>query len=268
MKELVLLSVGLLVLVGCDPPRRRSDAGPDARSTAVDVGPSPWGDAGPIAHLDAAYPVGIDANLPDAVVPPIDTNPPDAVVARTDAYVPRPDAATIDARPPVCGDYPGVSSTSVPAMPGACLPRCRSATLTAINACPADDDGTCLFAALDADTTPAASMTVAGGGAIDVTCGLCFDLQRFSCYSEPCPSSAASYLLCDSSTDPDGCAGERSALVSCLDGLSATQQTRLDTCFNTVVIACFDTAGGFAPSSPRLAVSPSLVDPISEAAPR
>lgn len=265
MKKIGWLVAGVLLVssAACDKrPTHRRDAG----VARIDAGALT--DAGHWSPLDAPYPTYDapptvhDAFAPgsDAFVPGSDAFVPgtDAFVPGTDAFVPTADAhVATDAyvardafvAPPVCGDYPGVDTYDVPPIPSSCMPRCTSATLTRINGCPADDTGDCLYDALDDDTTPSRSMTIGGGSAVTLDCGFCFDLQRFSCFSDVCPYSAAPYLLCDSATDADGCAGERSALSSCLDTLSVSYQAYLDDCFNSTVLACFNTTGGFLPAS-------------------
>ena len=196
---------------------------------------------------------------------------------RTDAGMTTPDTGTIvipdtgvsrDAfrRPDTnmvamtCSMYGGITPTSIAAVPASCTPRCANATLGAINACPTNDMGTCLFGALMADTTPSVSMP-AGGGAIDVDCGTCFDLNRFHCFSLVCSAQASPYLLCDSTMDPDMCMGEQMALNTCLMGIAAGSPARmmLDECFMTEVTACFDTSGAFAPNAAAVRMSGGTV---------
>ncbi len=152
-----------------------------------------------------------------------------------------------------CGPWGGLTATSVEAVPASCLPRCSSATLTAVNACM---DGTCLNSALMADTTPSISMSFEGAmgtTTLDLDCGTCFDLQRFHCFSQVCPAEATPVLVCDSTMDADMCMGEVTALQTCLDGIAtgSAQEMTLQTCFNDEVGACFDAGGGFLPGAQR-----------------
>lgn len=157
----------------------------------------------------------------------------------------------------MCGPWGGLTATSIAAVPASCMPRCSNATLGTINACPMDDDGTCLFGALMADTTASISMSFEGASGtteLDLNCGLCFDLQRFHCFSQVCPAEASPFLVCDNTMDADMCMGEQMALVACLDGIAegSADETTLNECFNTQVGACFDAGGGFLPSGQRL----------------
>lgn len=157
----------------------------------------------------------------------------------------------------MCGPWGGLTATSVAAVPAACMPRCSSATLSTINACPMGDDGTCLFGALMADTTPSIPMSFEGASgttSLDLDCGTCFDLQRFHCFSEQCPMQTTPFLVCDQTMDADMCMGEQMALQTCLDGIVAgsAQEMAFQTCFNDQVGACFDAGGGFLPGTQRL----------------
>lgn len=157
----------------------------------------------------------------------------------------------------MCGPWAGLTATSIEAVPASCLPRCSAATLTAINACPSTDDGTCLFGALEADTTASISMTfetAMGTDMLDLNCGGCFDLQRFHCFSQVCPDEATPVLICDRTMDADMCMGETTALQTCLMGImtGSTEEMTLQTCFNNEVGACFDAGGGFLPGAQRL----------------
>lgn len=153
----------------------------------------------------------------------------------------------------MCGPWGGLTATSISPVPASCMPRCSAATLNTINMCPMGDDGTCLFGALEADTTPSIAMTF-DTETLDLNCGFCFDLQRFHCFSQVCPSQASPYLVCNPMMDADMCMGEQMALVTCLDGIAdgSAQETTLNECFNAQVGACFDAGGGFLPSAQGL----------------
>ena len=170
----------------------------------------------------------------------------------------------------MCTTYPGITATSVSAVPASCTPRCSRATLTTINACPTGDMGMCLFGALMADTTPSVAMATDMGGSIDLDCGTCFDLNRFHCFSLVCPAETSPFLVCDQDTDTDMCMGEQTALQTCLTGIvdGSAADMMLNTCFETQVTGCFDTSGGFAPTAAAARASRSLRTPSVGAARR
>jgi hypothetical protein len=253
----------LALLVGCGSGPVRRDAG----TQPIDA-PFP---------VDVPVPPPLDAHVPspDAVV----VTPPDAFVVRADAFFPMdpdaallaPDAATpgddaaivlLDSgprrdafTPPAsCGTWGGLTTVSVAPVPVSCLPRCSASTLDAVNACPVGDDGTCLFGALDADTTPTVLMsfdTATGTDTLDLDCGLCFDVMRFHCFAEVCPAETPVFFVCDVATDADGCVGEQNALADCLNAIpvGSADETVLNECFNTQVAGCFDPGSGFLPRS-------------------
>lgn len=159
-----------------------------------------------------------------------------------------------------CGPWGGLTATSISPVPASCMPRCSAATLNTINMCPAMDDGTCLFGALEADTTATISMTFEGASGtdmLDLNCGLCFDLQRFHCFSQVCPDESSPFLVCNPMMDADMCMGEQTAIQTCLDGIAmgSAEETTLNDCFNSQVGACFDAGGGFLPSGRQLSAS-------------
>jgi hypothetical protein len=154
----------------------------------------------------------------------------------------------------MCSTWGGLTATSIEPVPASCMPRCSAATLETINMCPEGDDGTCLFGALNADTLPSVSMPFEGGMPLDLNCGLCFDLQRFHCFSQVCPAAASPVLVCNAMMDADMCMGEQMALRSCLMGIAdgSPQQMMLQACFGEQVGACFDAGGGFLPGARTL----------------
>ncbi len=219
MKKVAWILASGALIMACGGGPSRTDAGP----TGNDTGAIVLMDSGPSTMRDTGGGGGRD------------TGPP----------------ATM------CGPWAGLTATSVSAVPASCMPRCSAATLNTINMCPAMDDGTCLFGALMADTTAPISMTFEGASGtdmLDLDCGLCFDLQRFHCFSQVCPAEASPFLVCNPMMDADMCMGEQMALVSCLDGIAmdSAQEMTLNECFNTQVGACFDAGGGILPGAREL----------------
>ncbi len=210
MKKVFWILVGGALITACGGPKTdRTDAG----TTTVT-------DSGTITLIDSGRPTATDAGRRDS-----------------------------GGSTTTCSAWDGITATSIAPVPASCMPRCANSTLAAINACPEGDDGTCLGNALSADTTPSVTMP-AGTSSIPLDCGTCFDIQRFHCFSQVCPDSASPFLVCDRTTDPDRCEGEMTALQTCLNGFGegSPQRTTLNECFNTQVIACFNTSGGFLPT--------------------
>jgi hypothetical protein len=112
----------------------------------------------------------------------------------------------------------------------------------------------CILTAILSDAmAPAAMAYVDPAGratTLDLSCGLCFDIQRFHCYSMTCPDAATPYLVCDPRTDPDMCAGEESMLRTCLDGLvpGSPDEQAYRECITLQADTCFDLARGYLPA--------------------
>ncbi len=150
------------------------------------VPPSP--DAGPIAFVDS----GEAPDSPDAYVAP-------------------------DAGDGTCGMV--VSSAGWPQLPDTCGPRCSSATQQAAAACPTGaSQANCIYAALEADTTPAATVNW-GGRLFQVDCGGsstvygCFEWQSYSIWVELCPTEWNTYTDCAS--DGSACDPQYNAVDAC-----------------------------------------------------
>ena len=119
--------------------------------------------------------------------------------------------------------------TSLSPLPSSCLPRCTAATRSAAVAC---EDNTCFSAALDADTTPPATVTLPDGPE-PFYCNDCFGWQQATCFADICPSEYSNFATC--SNAGGACTSEGNALDVCADAAGDS----FDSCFNTRVEACF-----------------------------
>ncbi len=158
-----------------------------------------------------------------------------------------PDGGPHDAGPGTTPDTGGggggctlaVTAGNFGALSAACLPRCAGATLTAINACPTTDDGTCLNAALNGDTTPGVAWSINGMAAMaQLDCGGCFSNQQLHCLSASgCGSQVDAYVMCASGAGMPTCTTEVNALNTC----GMTNQTAFGACANGAmgIVACF-----------------------------
>ncbi|GAB4216121.1 MAG: hypothetical protein OHK0013_42260 [Sandaracinaceae bacterium] len=201
-------------------------------------------DAGDDAPVDTGFVTVRDAGRDTSEVP-VDTGLPMTRDAGRDTGG--------STTPGACGSI--ASSTSVwPPLPSTCLPRCSSATLSAVQACPMGDD-MCFDGALLADRTPAAQLDVGMGMTVGVDCGgngdnfPCLTWQQFSCIGDSCPDELGAYVDC-ANTAPMGsdlqmvCAAQLMALDTCI----ARNMTAYEACTGTRLVACFDTSGGFLPA--------------------
>jgi len=221
MKKVAWILASGALIMACGGGPSRTDTGP--------VG----NDSGPIVLMDSGPATGRD------------TGPP------------RNDTGGGSAM--MCGTWQ-LSATSVGAIPPSCLPRCSNATLGAVNTCLMGMDTSCLGPALQGDTTPTISMTFeapGGSDALDLDCAGCYQFQLAHCFSDPCPSQTTPWLVCNPAMDADMCMGEQTALQTCLDGIAmgSAEETALNNCGNAQIGACFDTGGGFLPSSQQLSTA-------------
>ena len=134
-----------------------------------------------------------------------------------------------------------ISASDWPALPAACTstPRCSAATVTALNMCPEDDDGTCFNAAIEADTTTPATVTI-NGMAQALDCGTCYSFQQLSCAFDSCPMETIAFVGCDQTMDADMCNGEVTAVNACI----MANQMAFQTCAQAEIGRCFPAAGG------------------------
>ncbi|GAB4109623.1 MAG: hypothetical protein OHK0013_45230 [Sandaracinaceae bacterium] len=155
--------------------------------------------------------------------------------------------------PGTCGSIATAMSVWPP-LPNTCLPRCSSATLSAVQSCPMGDD-MCFDNALLADRTPAAQLDVGMGMTVSVDCGgngmnfPCLTWQQYSCIADSCPDQFAGFVEC-ATMAPMGsdvqmvCATQIMALNTCIE----MNMTAFQTCAQSRLVGCFDTGGGFLPS--------------------
>ncbi|MFK7985006.1 MAG: hypothetical protein AB8I08_03170 [Sandaracinaceae bacterium] len=185
--------------MGCTPDTRRSGSDSGTRLPPVerDGGdetpppPPPRQDSGGIRLMDSGPPPAHDAGPPP----------------------PTPGACRL---------------TGFTQLPVACLPRCSSSTDTALRAC---EDGDCFTATLQADTTPATSLTLPDGEITTLNCEQCAAQQVQSCWFEMCPTEFQNFFAC---RDGGGtCTLESDALDACREGSTviSCENTRLAGCF-------------------------------------
>jgi hypothetical protein len=136
-----------------------------------------------------------------------------------------------------------VTAASIGSLMGGCFPRCSAATVTAINACPATDDGTCLNAALMSDTTPGIAWTQNGTAATAMLdCGTCFGVQQLHCITaNGCNNEVTAYLTCRRSATPaPPCTTEDMAITTCANDAAHNPAIRACLMDGTMgVQACF-----------------------------
>jgi len=144
------------------------------------------------------------------------------------------------------GSPASCSVSSIMPLPAACLPRCASSTISAVNACFMMDASTedilaCRDTALQSDPTPSVSVTTPSMP-IDGDCEFCWRWQTNVAIAESCPSEFDAYLTCANMMGAD-CSSQESALDGCVAANEATIQSR----FNALVMQCFGTGSGFLP---------------------
>lgn len=197
MKKFVLCIAGVLALVGCgDDGGGRTTM--DSGITLMDTGTA----------MDSTTPPPGDSGTPppaDSSMPPADTGTPPG-----------------DCNISMTGQLSGAG----------CFPRCTAATGMAAQACM---DNTCLQTALDADMTPAISVS-AGGMPLEVDCALCYSLGVNSCAAELCPTEFNAFAMCSQAMTSD-CATEVDAVNACIMGMMDSFQScagpRITPCFST-----------------------------------
>lgn len=187
-----MLALSIAVTQGCAR---------DTRSRGTDSGIRLNNDSGPPPR-DAGPPSTIDSGRPPPP-PPRDSGPPP----------PPPGSCRLD----------GFTQ-----LPAACLPRCSSATSVTIGECP---DSDCLFAALDADTTPPTSLALPDGTSTSLDCNVCFVHQLQTCWNELCNTSFLAWDECRNSGG--SCTAENDALEACRGGSAVID------CENRRASACF-----------------------------
>ncbi|MBX3269982.1 MAG: hypothetical protein KF729_06955 [Sandaracinaceae bacterium] len=151
-----------------------------------------------------------------------------------------------DSGPPATG-CSVAGATGFPPLPAACLPRCSSATASALMAC--GMDATCQSNALRADTTAPTNVDFGGGMSESINCFGCFNWMINACIFDSCPSQFGACIECSDFCDDAtaGCEAEETALNTCIDAnISALQ-----TCANSRASMCFATGGGFLPDFNR-----------------
>jgi hypothetical protein len=128
------------------------------------------------------------------------------------------------------------ASGAFPPLPPACLPRCSSATRSALAMCTSDP---CAQMAVSADTTPGTTLDRGGGMTTTIRCRDCYNWQLNSCAEEICPSQFAAYVSCAAAGDPSTigsrCSSQIGAVNACLMANSATYSA----CFDSRVSMCF-----------------------------
>lgn len=121
----------------------------------------------------------------------------------------------------------------MPALPGACLPRCARATWDQVIACrTAPDPASCQLEAMEADPTPA-QLIDGVGDTLAIDCRQCVDWQTFSCIAESCPEEALRFQRCRSLTPNAPCDAESNAMFTCAAAsptFRPCQATRDPTC--------------------------------------
>jgi hypothetical protein len=138
------------------------------------------------------------------------------------------------------------SVSGIMPLPSACLPRCASSTVSAVNACFMMDASTedvlaCRDAALQADPTPSVEVTTPGMP-IDGDCEFCWGWQTNVAIAGECPSEFEAYLMCANMMGAD-CSSQEAALDSCI----MTNEAAINTQFQSLIMQCFGTGSGFLP---------------------
>lgn len=157
------------------------------------------------------------------------------------------DTGSPDAGPPapiVCGSI-GASPSAWPSLPASCMPRCSNATESRVEEC--GDDGACVQAGLDADTTPSERVALGMERTVAIACGNaasdefgCVGWQSRSCFADHCPAEFGRYLECERSVGGPEAAGTACASqVSALDACLMANASALAPCFDERIRPCF-----------------------------
>ena len=108
-----------------------------------------------------------------------------------------------------------------------CGARCSADTAATIDSC---SDDACVSAALDADTTPAASVS-GGDPGQTITCSTCYNIYISKCIVDNCPITLAAYDSCSGS-----CTLEEAALTACIASIPVSA---LEACETDITDGCF-----------------------------
>ncbi len=135
-----------------------------------------------------------------------------------------------DAGPESCSVT--LTTSDVPPLSGACLPRCSAATAQAVGGCTTAE---CQQAALAADTTPSIPFVVNGMNDGPLDCATCFGYHQMSCAHDVCPTETTAIMTCNPMTDAMACMPQQMALQTCI----GANETAFQDCYSELAPLCF-----------------------------